>query len=68
MPDILYPTKTRRFMSEVARRAQVSPQRGARRIRCTRRRLLGRRVQGWSCNPDRVANFFATVERQVRVA
>jgi hypothetical protein len=24
--------------------------------------------KGWSCNPDRVSNFLATVERQGRVA
>jgi hypothetical protein len=68
MTDILYPTKTRRFMSEVA---------GVRRYRCdpaqataaARGGVLWVAVcKGWSRNPDRVANFIAIVSGQGRVS
>jgi hypothetical protein len=61
MTDILYPTKTRRFMSEVAgvRRYHRDP---ARAKAAARRGVLWVAVcKGWSCNPDRVAKFVAIV-------
>ena len=65
MTDILYPTKTRRFMSEVAgvRRYHRDP---ARATAAARGGVLWVAVcKGWSCNHDRVTGFFAIVERQV---
>jgi hypothetical protein len=68
MTDILDPTKTRRFISEVA---------GVRRYHRDAERATSAASggvlwvavsKGWSCSPDRVANFLATVERQERVA
>jgi hypothetical protein len=53
MTDILYPTKTRRFMSEVAgvRRYHRDP---ARAKAAARGGVLWVAVcKGWSCNPDR---------------
>ena len=67
MTDILYPTNTRRFMSEVAgvRRYHRNP---ARAVSAARGGVLWVAVfKGWSFNPDRVANFLATAERQVQV-
>ena len=66
MTDILYPTKTRRFMSEVAgvRRYHRDP---ARAKAAARGGVLWVAVcQGWSCNPDRVANLVANFSRQGR--
>ena len=66
MADILYPTKTRRFMSEVAgvRRYHRDP---ARATAAARGGVLWVAVsKGWSCNPDRVANFIAIVSGQGR--
>ena len=66
MTDILYPTKTRRFMSEVAgvRRYHRDP---ARATAAARGGVLWVAVcKGWSCNPDRVANFVANVTKQGR--
>ena len=68
MTDILYPTKTRRFMSEVAgmRRYHRDP---ARAKAAARGGVLWVAVcKGWSCNPDRVANFIAIVSGQGRVS
>ena len=68
MTNILNPSKTRRILSEVAgvRRYHRNPARAA---SAARGGVLWVPVsKGWSCNPDRVANFLATVERQVRVA
>ena len=67
MTDIRYPTKTRRFMSEVAgvRKYHGDP---ARAVSAARGGVLWVAVsKGWSCNPDRVAIVLATVERQMRV-
>ena len=67
MTDILYPTKTRRFMSEVAsiRRYHSHP---ARAVSAARGGVLWVAVpKGWSCNPDRVAIFLAIAERRVLV-
>ena len=61
MTDILYPTKTRRFMSETAgvRRYHRDP---VRATAAARGGVLWVAVsKGWSCNPDRVANFIAIV-------
>lgn len=66
MTDILYPTKTRRFMSEVAgvRRYHRDP---ARAKAAARGGVLWVAVcKGWSCNPDRVATFIAIVSGQGR--
>lgn len=68
MTDILYPSQTRRFMSEVAgvRRYHRDPARAA---AAARGGVLWVAVcKGWSCNPDRVARFLATVERQERAS
>lgn len=68
MTDILYPTKTRRFMSEVAgvRRYHRHP---ARATAAARGGVLWVAVcKGWSCSPDRVANFIAIVSGQGRVS
>ena len=68
MTDILYPTKTRRFMSEVAGVRRYHRD-AARAASAARGGVLWVAVsKGWSWNPDRVANFLATVERQGRVA
>ena len=67
MTDILYPTKTRRFVSEVAdmRRYHRDP---ARATAATRGGVLWVAVcKGWSCSPDRVANVIAIVRGQGRV-
>ena len=59
MTDILYPTKTRRFMSEVAgmRRYHSHP---ARAVSAARGGVLWVAVsKGWSCNPDRVWPSFS---------
>ena len=66
MANILYPTKTRRFMSEVAglRRYHRSRDRA---VAAARGGVLWVAVcKGWSCNPDRVARFLAAIERQER--
>ena len=68
MTNILYPSKTRRFMSEVAgvRRYHRDPARAA---WAARGGVLWVPVsKGWSCNPDRVANFLAAFERQARLS
>lgn len=66
MRDILYPTKTRRFMSEVAgvRRYHRS---AARAIAAARGGVLWIAMcKGWSCSPDRVACFLTNIDRQER--
>ena len=68
MTDILYPTRTRRFMSEVAgvRRHHRD---AARAALAARGGVLWVAVsKGWSCNPDRVANFLAAFEKREAVA
>ena len=68
MTDILYPSKTRRFMSEVAgvRRYHRNP---GRAVAAARGGVLWVAVcKGWSCNPDRVATFLAIARRQEREA
>ena len=67
MTDILYPTKIRRFMSEVAgvRRYHRDPTRA---VPAAQGGVLWVAVsKGWSCNPDRVANFLSAVEKQAQV-
>jgi hypothetical protein len=66
MADILYPSKSRRFMSEVAgvRRYHRS---AARAAAAARGGVLWVAVcKGWSCNPDRVARFLAIIEQHGR--
>lgn len=67
MTDILYPTKTRRFMSEVAGVRRYHSQ-SARAVSAARGGVLWVAVsKGWSCNPDRVAIFLAIAESRVLV-
>ena len=66
MTDILYPSKSRRFMSEVAgvRRYHRN---SSRACAAARGGVLWVAVcKGWSCNPDRLAAFLAIVEKQER--
>ncbi len=61
MTDILYPTPTRRFMSEVAgiRRYHRN---AARAVAAARGGTLWVALgKGWSCNPDRVATAVAAL-------
>ena len=68
MIDILFPTKTRRFMSEVAG-VHSYHRDPARAVAAARGGVLWVAVcKGWSCNPDRVANFIASVGSQGRVS
>ena len=66
MADIFYPTRARRFITEVAgvRRYHRDP---VQAVSTARGGVLWVAVSnGWSCNPDRVISFLAIVERQVR--
>ena len=68
MADILFPSKTRRFMSEVAgvRRYHRN---SSRAVAAARGGVLWIAVcKGWSCNPDRVATILAIVDRLARHA
>ncbi|MDP1901155.1 MAG: hypothetical protein Q8K96_11960 [Rubrivivax sp.] len=66
MANILYPSKTRRFMSEVAgvRRYHANPGRAV--VAARGGVLWVAMCKGWSCNPERVATFLAIIERQER--
>ena len=68
MTNILYPSKSRRFMSEVAGLRRYH--RNSSRARAAARGgVLWVAVhKGWSCNPDHVASFLAIMERQERQA
>jgi len=68
MTDILYPSKTRRFMSVVAgkRRYHLNSSRACAAARSGT--LWVAVCKGWSCNPDHVAAFLAIMERQERQA
>ena len=66
MTNILYPSKSRRFMSEVlgVRRYHSNSRRAA---AAARGGVLWVAVcKGWSCNPERVAAFLAIIEKQER--
>ena len=66
MTDILYPSKSRRFMSEVAgvRRYHRNSGRAA---AAARGGVLWVAVcKGWNCNPERVAALLAIIEKQGR--
>jgi len=64
MTDILYPSKSRRFMSEVAGKRRYH-RNSSRACAAARGGVLWVAVhKGWSCNPDRVAAFHAIMERQ----
>ena len=68
MTDILYPSKSRRFMSEVAglRRYHRNSSRAS---AAARGGVLWVAVcKGWSCNPQRVTAFLVIIERQERLA
>jgi len=68
MTNILYPSKSRLFMSEVAGRRRYH--RNSSRARAAARGgvLWVAVCKGWSCNPDRVAAVLAIIERQERQA
>ena len=66
MTDILYPSKSRRFMSEVAG-VRLYHRNSRRAAAAARGGVLWVAVcKGWSCNPDRVATFLGITERQER--
>ena len=66
MTDILYPSKSRRFMSEVAG-VRRDHRNSSRACAAARGGVLWVAVcKGWSCNPDRLAAFLAIVEKQER--
>jgi hypothetical protein len=68
MTDILYPSKSRRFMSEVAGHRRYH-RNSSRACAAARGGVLWVAVcKGWSCDPERVAAFLAIVERQERQA
>ena len=68
MTNILYPSKSRLFMSEVAGRRRYH-RNSSRACEAARGGVLWVAVcKGWSCNPDRVAVFLAIIERQERQA
>lgn len=68
MTDILYPSKNRRFMSEVAGKRRYHSNL-LRACEAARDGTLWVAVhKGWSCNPGRVATFLAIIERQRRHA
>ena len=68
MTDILYPSTSRRFMSEVAGRRRYH-RNSSRACAAARGGVLWVAVhKGWSCNPDHVAAFLAIMERQERQA
>ena len=68
MTDILYPSKNRRFMSEVAGKRRYH-RNLSRASAAARGGTLWVAVhKGWSCNPERVAAFLAIIERQERHA
>ena len=64
MTDILYPSKSRRFMSEVAGRRRYH-RNSSRACAAARGGVLWVAVcKGWTCNPDCVAAFLAVIEKQ----
>jgi len=66
MTNILYPSKSRRFMSEVADLRRYH-RNASRACAAARGGVLWVAVcNGWSCNPDRVAAVLAIIERQQR--
>ena len=66
MTDILYPSKSRRFMTEVAGVRRYHGNSG-RAVAAARSGVLWVAVcKGWTCNPERVAAFLAIIERQER--
>jgi hypothetical protein len=68
MTDILYPSKSRRFMSEVVGLRRYH-RNASRACAAARGGTLWVAVcKGWSCNPQRVAAFLAIIERQEREA
>jgi len=68
MTNILYPSKSRRFMSQVAGRRRYH-RNSSRACAAAWGGVLWVAVcKGWSYNPDRVAAFLAIIERQERQA
>ena len=68
MTDILYPSKSRRFMSEVAGRRRYHSNSSRAYAAASGGVLWVAVCKGWSCNPERVAAFLAIIERQERQA
>ena len=68
MTSILYPSKSRRFMSEAGGMCRYHRNSG-RAVAAARGGVLWVAVnKGWSCNPERVAAVLAIAGRQERVA
>ena len=68
MTNILYPSKSRRFVSEAGGMRRYHRNSG-RAVAAARGGVLWVAVsKGWSCNPDRVAAFLAIAGRQEREA
>ena len=64
MTDVLCPSKSRRFLSEVAGRRRYH-RNSSRACAAARGGVLWVAVcKGRSCNPDRVAAFLAVIEKQ----
>ena len=68
MTDILYPSKSRRFMTEVAGRRRYHRNPACASAAARGGVLWVAMCNGWSCNPERVAAFLAIIERQDRRA
>ena len=68
MTDILYPSKNRRFMSEVAGKRRYHSNLSRASAAARGGTLWVAAHKGWSCNPGRVAAFLAIIERQERQA
>ncbi len=68
MTNILYPSKSRRFMSEVAGRRRYHRKSSRARTAARGGVLRVAACRGWNCNTDRVAAFLALIERQERQA
>ena len=64
MTNLLYPSQSRRFMSEAGGVRRYHRNSG-RAVAAARGGLLWVAVsKGWSCNPDRVAAFLAIAEKR----
>ena len=68
MTDILYPSKNRRFMSEVAGKRRYHRNFSRASAAACGGTLWVAVHKGWSCNPGRMAAFLAIIERQERQA
>ena len=66
MTDILYPSKSRRFMSEVAGVRRHHRNSGRASAAARGGMLWVAMCKGWSCNAERVTAFLAIIERHER--